>query len=641
MQQPTPLSVLGTAVCLGALALVCVAIFKEPPPPPPPTPPLSETLRKLVPELELKDEQWARLADEHGNTAVNVAKDYGKNGVLALLHLGSPAVAVMREDPKMFAEIAKRLDGPTAAAFLVMFAPHLEKLIETGMLINFLDRVESLPDEAKELGKSYPQMLLFLVLAPDDVLPTLLDSDTRELCLACYPPIDLRHGPKGLISVSKAIRQHGVNAKEWVSNRGLDGILLADRFPQFIGNAPPRLTSPTFLQILSQNQDDIARLIQQGRLAAVEQAFDLLAKESDRWPEFREGRSPPFQGDWVKLASEDSHTIRFIIDTGHEGFRVLEELAKAQAIANDQATSDGLLPTVMVPSVLYDGYAHTHDSPLLWRNAWESLRKAEGAVLRQSWQMLTAMFWRERTLQQDGHPRVNRFRILLQKLDYRAVAFLYAAECNPKSVEGSYQKLEQRGTDELDAMSDPGNLLAEAIPGHDAARLAIVLSKGYPPTFGEVGWGVLDATLTAFDLATLLFGKPPVGVVAKDALKTALRESAETFAKKVSKEVGEMTEKAIAATVGRMIRSPMFVEEAARKGLARQLTTAVEWAQKSAAARQIFLRLTTYTVKEWTINVGAGKGLELIVKQIPADSYWGDKAVEALEGLKSLERPIP
>ena len=102
-----------------------------------------------------------------------------------------------------------------------------------------------------------------------------------------------------------------------------------------------------------------------------------------------------------------------------------------------------------------------------------------------------------------------------------------------------------------------------------------------------------------------------------------------------------MTEKAIAATVGRMIRSPMFVEEAARKGLARQLTTAVEWAQKSAAARQIFLRLTTYTVKEWTINVGAGKGLELIVKQIPADSYWGDKAVEALEGLKSLERPIP
>jgi hypothetical protein len=254
--------------------------------------------------------------------------------------------------------------------------------------------------------------------------------------------------------------------------------------------------------------------------------------------------------------------------------------------------------------------------------------------------MLMTMFWREGTPQQDAHLRVNRFRILLQKLDYRAVTYLYAAEAAPRSVEGDYKKLEQRGTDELDAWTNPGNLAVEAIPGYDAARLAIVLSKGYPPTFGEVGWGVLDATLTAFDLATLLVGKPPVSVVAKDGLKTALRESAEAIAKKATMEVVEVAEKAFAATVGRMMRSPHFVEEAARKGLARQLATAVAWAQKSAAARQIFLRLTAYSVKEWTINVGAGKGIELIVNQIPADSYWGDKAVEALEGLKSLERPI-
>jgi len=618
--------------------MACVMIWNPPVPPPPqpePAPPsIAETLRKIVPELELTDEQWARLADEHANTAVNVAKEYGKNGVLALLHLGTPAVAVMREDPKMFAEIAKRLDGPTAAAFLVMFAPHLEKLIETGMLINFLDRVEALPDAAKELGKSYPQMLLFLVLAPDEVLPTLQDRDTRELCLSCYPPIDLRHGPKGLISVARAIRQHGVNAKEWVSNRGLDGILLAEKFPQFIGNAPPRLTSPTFLQILSQNQDDIASLIQQGRLTAVEQAFDLLAKESVRWPEYREGRRPPFQDDWLKLACEDAHTIRFIADTGNEGFRVLEGLAKEQVI------SDGILPLVMVPSVLYDGYAHTHDSPILWQHAWESLRSAEGSVLVQNWQILTAMFWREGSLQQDAHPRVNRFRRLLQSLDHRVVIYLYQAECDPKSVEASYKKLEQRGKDELEAMQDPGNLVAEAIPGYDAARLLVVLSKGYPPTFGEAGWGVLDATLTAFDLATLVFGKPPVGGVAKSGLKTALRESVEAFTKKAFKEAGEMTEKAFAETIGRMLRSPKFVEEAARKGLASQLATAVAWAQKSAASRQILLRLTTYTVKEWSINTGIGNGLEVIVQQIPADSYWGDKAVEALESLKSLEEPI-
>lgn len=164
-----------------------------------------------------------------------------------------------------------------------------------------------------------------------------VDSDARPMTLFMT---DLRHGPKGLISVARAIRQHGVNAKEWVSNRGLDGILLAEIFPQFIGNAMPRLTSPTFLHILSQNQDDIASLIQHGRLTAVEQAFDLLAKESERWLEFREGRRPPFQGDWLKLACEDAHTIRFIADTGHEGFRVLEGLAKEQVIS-DGISRDG------------------------------------------------------------------------------------------------------------------------------------------------------------------------------------------------------------------------------------------------------------------------------------------------------------
>jgi len=640
MQRPAPLLVFGCIGCLSVLAMVCVMIWNQIDPPslpPLPTPPpdsIAETIKKIVPELELTDEQWGRLADEHGNTAVNVAKEYGKNGVLALLNLGTPAVAVMREDPKMFAEIAKRLNGPTAAAFLVMFAPHLKNLIETGMLINFLDRVEALPVEAKELGKSYPQMLLFLVLAPDEVLPTLQDRDTRELCLSCYPPIDLRHGPKSLITVARAIEKHGVDAKQWVLDRGLDGILLADKFPQFIGKTPSGLTLPTFLQILSQNQDDIALLIQQGRLTAVKKAFDLLAKESMSLPKFRKGRRPPFQGDWLKLACEDAHTIRFIVDTGLDGFSVLEGLAKELVI------SDEIFPIVMVPSVLYDGYAHTQDLPVLWRHAWESLRREKGSLLVQNWQTLNLMFWQEGSLQQDAHPRVNHFRILLQKLDHRVVIYLYQAECDPKSVEGRYKTLEQRGKDALDAMQNLGNPLAEALPGYDAQRLAVVLSKGYPPTFGEVGFGVLDATLTAFDLATLIFGKPPVGGVVKSGIKTALRESAEALAKKIFKDAGKMTDKLFAATIGRMLRSPKFVEEAARKGLANQLATAIEWAQKSAASRQILLRLTTYIVKEWSINSGVGKGLEVLVKQIPADSYWGGKAVEALEALKSLDKPI-
>lgn len=635
MQRPAPLLVFGGIGCLSVLAMVCVMIWNQidppsPPPLPPPPDSIAERIKKIVPELELTDEQWARLADEHGNTAVNVAMEYGKNGVLALLNLGTPAVAVMREDPKMFAEIAKRLNGPTAAAFLVMFAPHLKNLIETGMLINFLDRVEALPNAAKELGKSYPQMLLFLVLAPDEVLPTLQDCDTRELCLSCYPPIDLRHGPKSLITVARAIEKHGANAKQWVLDRGLDGILLADKFPQFIGNTPPGLPLPTFLQILSQNQDDIALLIQQGRLTAVKEAFDLLAKESMRWPIYREGRRPPFKGDWLKLACEDAHTIRFIVDTGLDGFHVLEGLAKELLI------SDEIFPIVMVPATLYDGYAHTQDLPILWLHAWESLRRAEGSLLLQNWQTLNLMFWQEGSLQQDAHPRVNHFRLLLQKLDHRVVIYLYQAECDPKSVEASYKTLEQRGKDALDAMQNPGNPLAAALPGYDALRLAVVLSKGYPPTFGEVGFGVLDATLTAFDLATLVFGKPPVGGVVKSGIKTALRESVEALAKNTFIKA----DKLFAATVGRMLRSPKFVEEAARKGLANQLGTAIEWAQKSAALRKILLRLTTYTVKEWSFNLGVGKGLEVIVQQIPADSYWGGKAVEALEALKSLDKPI-
>ncbi|MBM4077420.1 MAG: hypothetical protein FJ267_17470, partial [Planctomycetes bacterium] len=116
MQRPTPLSVLGTAVCIGALALVWISFGDggggggggDPPSPPS----IVETLRKLVPELQFTDKQWNDLADTHGNTAINVAKEFGKNGVLALLHLGTPAVAVMRENPEAFREISKRLDGP-------------------------------------------------------------------------------------------------------------------------------------------------------------------------------------------------------------------------------------------------------------------------------------------------------------------------------------------------------------------------------------------------------------------------------------------------------------------------------------------------------------------------------------------------
>lgn len=60
---------------------------------------------------------------------------------------------------------------------------------------------------------------------------------------------------------------------------------------------------------------------------------------------------------------------------------------------------------------------------------------------------------------------------------------------------------------------------------------------------------------------------------------------------------------------------------------------------KTVGAR-IGLRLVSYTAKEWAGNAGVGKGLEATVQRIPADSFWGEKALEAMEALKRLEQPI-
>ena len=589
-------------------------------------PSIPKQLRELAPTLVLTEVQWKHLADEHGNTAVNVAKDYGANGLRALLQFGSQAVAVMRESPAEFREIAKRLDAPTAAAFLAVFAEHVKKLADTGMLIDFLDRVERLPDEAKKLGQQYPQMLLFLVLAPQEVLPAL--QDHRDSCLTCFAPLDLRRGPGGLKLVAKAIGEHGTVATRWVEARGLDGILLAEKFPEFIGQEPPQLPLTTFLQILNQNQEDVSWYIKRGELDKVRDAIILLARESDRWPEFREGRKPPYEGDWLKLACDDARTVRFVIDTGLEGIRVLEDLAK-----------DSVDTGFTVPAVLYDGYKHSNDPPELWQNAWESLRSAKDRTRRQNLQILSVMAWHEGTLQQLVHERVARFRRLLQRYDYRVVTYLYAAECNPKTVEGAYLKLEQRGKDELDAMQDPGNIFIEAIPGYDVARLAFVLSKGYPPTYGEVAWGTLDAAFTAVDLATLVVGKPPAGPVVKDGIKAAIRESAEVLTKKAVGQAGEIAEKVFSTKVGRLMRSPNAIEQIAEKGLAREVSTAVTLAEKTAGAR-IGLRLAPYIAKEWTVNVAVGEGVTTAVQRVPADGYWGGKAIEVMEALKNLEQPV-
>ncbi len=585
-----------------------------------PSPVLAE-LRALLPEMD--DSSLVQLADQYGNTAVNVARQHGQAGAEVILAWGAQGVAVMREQPDTFDKLAARLSGPTAATCLVHLHRHFQELASGAGLPGFLDRVESLPSPLKALARKYPAMLPFLVLAPEEAHAAL--QAEPDLCLACFPAVDLRPGPAALRRVARMIVEHGPRARDWVQARGLDGLLLADSFPCYLQRPPP-MELPVFLEILSQNQDDVAALVQAGRQEEIWPALAILVREDGLLPEQPAGEDAPPRGSWLTLACDDEHTLRFLLDYGTDGVRVLK-----------QVWPDTYATGVTLPGLLYEGYRHEGDPAELRAHAWQSLLDNPWGA-RQSFQMLLLMASRPGQDPATIHPRCQQFRQLLGRLDHRVVAYLAEAEAAGSLTATRYARLMERGLDELQAWSAPPSMMVEMLPLYDVVHLGWVLAKGYTPTHGEVVFACVDAGFTAWDIATLGAGKSLTSaakITAKGgaALSRELvevgRQAATKAAVRGLRDAGPRLTTALAA---RLSRSPRVVLEIAARKLYRDLPVAAAKAARSALKKRIPLVALRYTAREWTLNMAVGGSLLQLAKHAAGadNSLWSEKTREVL-----------
>ena len=588
---------------------------------------LEQELRDALPDFQ--DQQQLRwLACNYGNTAVNIAKRHGLTGVEVILALGQHGVAVMREHPDTFEKVANRLGGMTAAVFLVHLNRHFEEIAALGGLPKLLDRIESLPLEMRQLGTKHPEMLIFLACAPKSAYEAL--QEYPDLCLICFPLIDLSQGPEPLERVAGMIVRHGVQARSWVETRGLDGMLLADTFPTVLDWKAP-LDLPVFLEILSNNQQDIQELIVDGREKDIQRSFAQLEEQNRDLPpavdEETKGIRRPHRGDWLMLACVDPHTIRFLTESGNAGYDVL-----ARTWPEAAGTGD------MLPSLLYEAYS-ARDLPDLYGHAWESL-VVDGHE-RDAFQMLHMMAERPGQDPRTVHPRSRRFRQLLSKHSARVVAYLAEAELLEGSTENRYRLLEDRGKSHLDAWDTPASWLVESLPLYDAVQLGCLLAQGNVPTKGEVAFAGIDVLFTAWDLATLGGGKTASASV-KGGLKVAGEAGAERASRRIAKSVvgkagrqlGEDAVEGLNRTLAnRMSRSPVVAMEIATKKTFRDLAVNAEKAAWSANLKQIpITRLAKYAIGEWAVNAGAGGSLTIVAQWSSRtdNSFWASKAKEAL-----------
>ena len=335
-------------------------------------------LRQLLPEMPEENVTW--LADQYGNTAINVVQQHGPRGVEVLFVLGEQGVAVMRQYPDTFEKISRRLGGPTLAIFLAFTRDHFEDLAKCGGLPKLLDLFEKMPEDAKAIGQKYPEAMPFLALAPHEVCEAL--KQDSETCLACLPAIDLSRGPDGVREVAGLITTLGKRATPWVHSRGLDGLLLADRFPTFLdrfGDRPP-IELPVFLQVLSENQDDITTLLGTGKEEVVLAAFDRLRESNEALPSSPATEDGPRQGDWLNLACIDPHTIRFVAEKGNVGIHVL-----------GSEWIDTAKTGITLPNLLYDGYGPPDSQAKLHENAWQAFVQAQIVPRCETFQMLSFM----------------------------------------------------------------------------------------------------------------------------------------------------------------------------------------------------------------------------------------------------------
>lgn len=584
-------------------------------------------LREALPDFE-NPIQLRWLAENYGNTAVNIAREHGQTGIEVIVTLGSQGIAVMREHPDTFEKVAQQIGGETAAVFLVHLHQHFEEIAAFGGLPGLLARIESLPPEMRELGMKYPEMLVFLACAPAETYKPL--REYPDLCLLIFTSIDLSEGPEPLERMGRIITLLGTQAEPWVKDRGLDGLLLADTFPTLLEWDIP-LELPVFLGILSHNQQDIQKMIAEGHEADVRRAFMRLVDEDCQLPfavdEQQEAIRQPQRGDWIKLASLDHHTIRFLVEKENAAYDVLK-----RTFHNASQTGDSL------PSLLYDAYTAT-DLPNLHAHAWDSLT-VDGEEC-EAFQMLHKMAaWPDqdpRTI----HSRSRRFRQLLAKHDARVVAYLAEAELFEGSTESRYRLLEERGESHLDSWAVPESWLVESIPLYETARLGRLVAEGNVPTQGEVVFAGIDVAFTAWDIATFGAGKA-ASVAIKGGMKVAGEGAAQQASKRIAtsivrnsgRRVGDDAVEGVSrALLNRMSRSPEVAMEIAAKRTYRNLAVNAEIAAWSAKIKRIPIsKLVKYTMREWTINAGVDRSLTALAEQSSRsdNTFWALKVKEAL-----------
>jgi hypothetical protein len=593
----------------------------------------SEDLTKLLGEkLPAEDIRW--LAENYGNTAVNVARKHGLQGAIVLRALGAQGVAVMRQHPDTFEQITRRIGGLAAAHLLIFNRKNFHEHAATGGLPRLLDLVENLPEPARKLGQRYPAMLPFLALSPAAATEALRRHP--DLCLACFPFLDLSKGSESLTKVATLIEKHGSKARTWVEARGLDGILLTEGFSTFLGRSPP-IPLPTFLSILSQNQDDLVGLLVGGHEEGIWALIGKLAEADERLPAAGTPASQPLRGSYIQMACTDARTLRFLWDDPDRSFGLLTDSWSAFVESG-----------VSVPSLLYNGYRDKARE-----NAREALRRVRPSKRGEVFRVLVSMADYPASLPELRHKRLVAFHRVVGRLDHRAVAYLGAAECDPDGADGRYKKLAERGFAELNEWEEPPSILKQSFPFYDTARLVWVMSNGYTPTQGELIFAGVELIFTAVDLATMGAGKAAtagVRAVGKKAVQSEIETLAKSIAPKAMKEVGKRGLNAtVSGLAGRLATAPRVVKQVAGRKMFRDASVAASQAFITAARLNIPLILKEagrFVVTQWGINLGIAGGIEGLTKlaELARNNdveVFSEKTREALLAInRFLEKPV-
>lgn len=576
-----------------------------------PNNPAEAELIKLLPTLDKDKTRW--LADEYGWTAVNIVEEHGQKGAEVILALGAEGVAVLREQPDTFRKLSKSFSADASARFLVAMRKHLKDLAAQGRLPDFLERLADLSGKSRQLAERYPPMAPFLVLAPEAVTPVL--DLYPQFCLRCFPVLDLSKGPKSLVEVAEDIMQVGERAKRWIECRGLDGLLLAKQFPQFVDRIPP-FKLELFLASLSSNQEDIKVLIEQGQEQEVWRAYQRLADKVQSTPEFPANPEVPSRDAWYSLAISDPHCIRFIVEYDP----TLNLTGQCLPLMFDGPP---------IPSLIYEGY-RADQSPQTARNAANALLRAARAgetELRLVYQFLAIMA-RFPNTSDYHHPMSHRIHALLQRLDHRVVFYLLPSlGLSDDALSSAIFKLEDRGFDELSEFENPPSMLVQSLPMYDAARLVWVLAKGYQPTRAELVFAGLDVVFTLWDVVGL--GKSLAKAAGKGTLKAGLenlaKEGAETFGEKAARAIEKGGEELVTL-------SPKVIRIAEKDGV----SWLTYWAERSARHRGIALTAiktgTKAYIRESALGYAAARTLQEVADLAMRNdnTLWAEKSLEVL-----------